>query len=95
MYKRQLLCLGEDLLLVQGEDLAVLHHQFAVDDGVVDIAGGDRLHQGADQVVGGEDVGLLDVDEDDVGLLARLQAAQVVPLQQGVGPCLLYTSRCV
>ena len=55
-----------DALRIQGQKLPILHHQGAVDDGVAHIGAGGTLHQGVHQVLGGPQVGRVDVYSNEV-----------------------------
>src|SRR5258708_7870667 len=77
-----------DLLAVDSQELAVLHHHVAIDH--------HRAHVAADHDVGGDEVDVLDrhlvelvaLDQQDVGLLADREAADFLLQAQGPRPAL-------
>lgn len=73
------------LLLVQRQHLPVPHDHSSVDDGVRDIVAMTAIGQGHRQVSGRRQVGLADIQQDDVRLFPGLYHAQGVAADGG-GP---------
>jgi hypothetical protein len=68
----KLLHFFQNLPLIQGEEFSVFHDQFAVDDHVPHVGTGSGINQVGDDVVNRLKVGLVQLQEDHVGLLAYL-----------------------
>src|SRR5438093_13341536 len=69
---------AEQRLLVETRRPAVLHERLAVDDDGLDVAAAAAVDQRLDRIVHGAVVQMAQVHDDDVGLGARRQPAEVV-----------------
>jgi len=79
------LSLLHDGVLVNGLDLASPHQYLAVHDDGVDIVSVGEVCDLVNGHVQGVEVGLVEIDEDDVGLLALLKASYLIVQSERLG----------
>ena len=65
--------LREDFVFAKGEEIVIAHYDVASDNDRFDVAGFQRVGELGVNVVHGDGIGLVEIDQDQIGFLAWLE----------------------